>query len=113
MESVLAALKEPLEEDEIRIPIKGEDFSAYADKVLDDLEKYSESEEGMSLEQPNYEGVRINFDLGGWCLVRKSLHDPIMPVNMASDEKGGCSVIREKLRGFLRQYEKLDTEGRL
>ena len=113
LESVLAALKEPLEEDEIRIPIKGEDFSAYADKVLDDLEKYSESEEGMSLEKPNYEGVRINFDLGGWCLVRKSLHDPIMPVNMASDKKGGCSVIREKLRGFLRQYEKLDTEGRL
>ncbi len=112
LESVLSALEEPLEEEEIRIPIKGESFSDYADNVLEDLEKFARSETGLSVEEPNYEGVRINFDFGGWCLVRKSLHDPIMPVNMASDKKGGCSLIWEKLRGFFSRYEKLDTEGR-
>lgn len=113
LESILCELKEPLEEEEIRIPIKGNDFSEYADIMLSELEKYASSEEGLSLEEPNYEGVRINFDFGGWCLVRKSLHDPIIPVNMASDKKGGCLIIREKLRKFFDRYKNLETEGRL
>ncbi|MBQ1353105.1 MAG: hypothetical protein IIY39_03975, partial [Firmicutes bacterium] len=83
---------------------------------------------GMELVQPNYEGVRIAFDmelppqrsasqdtngnaatrLNGWCLLRKSLHDPLLPLNVESSAKGGCRKIYEFLYGFLSQYEELD-----
>ena len=110
--SVLENLKEPADELEVRIPIKQEDFSAYGDMVLKELEEYVKSEKELSLETPNYEGVRINFP-GGWCLLRKSLHDPIMPMNIASDLAGGSRQIKERMKSFLQKYSGLDIEGRL
>ena len=105
--SVIEDLKEPADEKEFRIPITEEDFGSYGDKVLIDLEKYVEEARELSLEKPNYEGVRINFPKG-WCLLRKSLHDPILPLNMASDKEGGCTAILEEMKKFLSEYKGLD-----
>lgn len=107
IDSVIEDLQDPIEETEIRIPIKGEDFGAYGDGVLKDLKKAVEEAEGLSLEEPNYEGVRINFP-EGWCLLRKSLHDPIMPMNIAADEEGGCAKIQSWMQDFLAGYDGLD-----
>ncbi len=112
IDSVIEALENPVDEREIRIPIVCEDFAAYGDTVLADLEEYVEKTEGLSLEQPNYEGVRINFEeagcgVEGWCLLRKSLHDPLLPMNMASDERGGCEKIRRIMMDFLSGYDQL------
>ena len=101
---------------EYRFSIEREDFSAYADKVLDHLRGWALSEEGRkagtSLAEPNYEGVRINFNRGGagsdpaiegWCLLRKSLHDPKMPLNIEVTS-GSCrqilDIVRQALAGF-------------
>ena len=68
----------------------------------------------ITLEEPNYEGVRINFKaveeggIDGWCLLRKSLHDPILPMNIASDQKGGSDKIKRVMSKFLSQYAGLD-----
>lgn len=110
--SVLENLEEPADEEEIRIPIKCEDFGPYGDKVLKDLENFVREDRELSLEIPNYEGVRINFP-DGWCLLRKSLHDPILPMNMASDSVGGCGAIKEKMRSFLENYDQLDIKGKM
>ena len=75
--------------------------------MLEDLEEFVKNSEDLSLEEPNYEGVRINFP-DGWCLLRKSLHDPILPMNMASDEEGGCSSIKAVMADFLNKYDELD-----
>ena len=112
IDSVIAELEDPADEKEIRIPIVCEDFAGYGDKVLAELEEYAKATEGLSLEEPNYEGVRINFDkagcgVEGWCLLRKSLHDPLLPMNMASDEKGGCEKIRKIMMDFLTGYDQL------
>jgi len=112
IDSVIADLKDPADEKEIRIPITCEAFGAYGDRILADLEDYVRSREGLSLEEPNYEGVRINFDAAGcgaegWCLLRKSLHDPLLPLNMASDEPGGCGKIRKIMMEFLSGYDQL------
>ena len=112
IDSVIADLEDPADEREIRIPILCEDFAGYGDKVLADLKEYAEKTEGLSLEEPNYEGVRINFDqegcgAEGWCLLRKSLHDPLLPMNMASDRAGGCSEIRKIMMDFLSGYDQL------
>lgn len=113
IDSVVEALEDPADEKEMRIPITCEDFASCGDRVLADLEEYAKATEGLSLEEPNYEGVRINFDPAGcgaqgWCLLRKSLHDPLLPMNMASDEEGGCEKIREIMLGFLNNYPDLE-----
>lgn len=107
LDSVIESLENPADEKEIRIPIIADDFGPYGDKVLEDLKAFAEKTEGLSLEEPNYEGVRINFP-DGWCLLRKSLHDPILPMNMASDAKGGCEAIKRTMADFLAAYDQLD-----
>lgn len=107
LDSVIEKLENPEDEKEVRIPIIDEDFGPYGDKVLSDLKEFVESSEELSLEEPNYEGVRINFP-NGWCLLRKSLHDPILPMNMAADEADGCKSIAEVMARFLASYDGLD-----
>ena len=111
IESLIESLQDPADEKEIRIPIRAEDFGAYGDQVLEELATFVTSAEGqakgLSLEEPNYEGVRINFP-DGWCLLRKSLHDPILPMNMASDVAGGCAAIEDVMNGFLSRYDGLE-----
>ena len=107
LDSVIAELQEPADEKEIRIPIVCSDFGPYGDKLLEDLAEFVKASDGLSLEEPNYEGVRINFP-DGWCLLRKSLHDPILPMNMASDKSGGCAEIKAVMAEFLAGYDQLD-----
>lgn len=107
LDSVIARLENPVDELEIRIPIVSSDFAAYGDKVLAELKDFVEETDGLSLEEPNYEGVRINFP-EGWCLLRKSLHDPILPMNIAADREGGCSEIAAVVGNFLSSYDGLD-----
>lgn len=107
LDSVIADLEEPADEKEIRIPIVCSDFGPYGDKLLEDLEEFVKESPELSLEEPNYEGVRINFP-DGWCLLRKSLHDPILPMNMAADKEGGCKAIKEVMAEFLSSYDQLD-----
>ncbi len=107
LDSILEKLQSPAEEREVRIPVTCSDFAPYGDRVLADLEAFVKSSEGLSLEEPNYEGVRINFP-EGWCLLRKSLHDPILPLNMAADEAGGCEKIKKVMAEFLSNYGDLD-----
>lgn len=111
--SLISDLSEPLECQEVRLPIKGSNFAAVGDKIIEDLRALSSSGElsECSLEEPNYEGVRINFNspsIKGWMLLRKSLHEPIMPLNFESDVKGGCLKIAKLLIPILSKYEDLD-----
>jgi len=110
IDSVIEGLQTPADEKEIRIPIVAHDFGAYGDRVLSELEYFVNASDGLTLETPNYEGVRINFP-GGWCLLRKSLHDPILPMNMAADEAGGCEDIMKVMVEFLSGYDELDMSA--
>ena len=59
--------------------------------------------------EPNYEGVRINFrleGLKGWCLLRRSLHEPLMPLNIEVTE-GRCETILEIMAAFLEDYPRI------
>lgn len=100
-------LEQPAEAREVRIPIETKDFNDYGDKILSNLAAFAEANSDMTVVKPNYEGIRIAFE-DGWCLLRKSLHDPILPLNIESQKKGGCKEIAAKMLDFLKQYELLD-----
>ena len=107
IEDLIAGLKDPLEAKEVRFKVLAEDFSSYAQKVLDFVEKEAPKLEGWSLELPNYEGVRVNVP-GGWFLLRKSLHDPVMPLNIESDVKGGVEETLKKIKELLSSFDGLE-----
>lgn len=113
LESIIASLKEPKESVEFRMNILLEDFKEYGQKVIADLNEYATSVEGWSLAPNNYEGVRVNLDKAhgnGWFLLRLSLHDPLLPLNIESNDEGGAKKIASELAGFIAKYDKLDAK---
>ena len=111
--SLIDTLAEPLESIELRMGLIGEDFTAYGAKVLTALTAYA-LEESWAIAPENFEGLRVSFpkdDGDGWFLLRMSLHDPLMPLNIESNSTGGVHAIAQKLYSFLSPYDKLDTSG--
>lgn len=108
--SFLEGLKEPVEAKEIRMKITADDFKAYGEKVLAEFAQFAASQPGWTVVAPNYEGVRVSCDEtagNGWCLLRMSLHDPIMPLNIESDSVGGAAIIETVLKEYLQKFEAL------
>ena len=111
LDELIKDLKHPLEEKELRFRILCEDFQSYGDNVLKALKEYGDAHEEFQLAPDNHEGLRFSFDEehgNGWCLLRKSLHDPILPMNVESNTEGGCLVIIKQMETFLRQFDQLD-----
>ena len=116
LESLIADLDEPEESVEFRMNILVEDFKTYGQNVIDALTAYAATQAGWTLADSNYEGVRVNLDEAhgnGWFLLRLSLHDPLLPLNIESNVQGGAKQIAAELAGFLSGYEKLDAASLL
>ena len=112
LESLIADLSEPAESKEFRMNILLDDFKPYGQSVIDSLSDYAAKQPGWSIAPSNYEGIRVNLDDAhgnGWFLLRLSLHDPLMPLNIESDSVGGVLTIAKELYGFLAGCDKLDT----
>lgn len=111
LDELTASLKEPLESTEIRYKILEKDFRACGEKIIADLTKYAEEQDGWCVADDNREGIRVSFDRDngdGWFLLRLSVHDPIMPLNVESDSEGGVKIICDKLGEFLKTTTGLD-----
>lgn len=114
IEDLLEGLEEAVDCGEFRLGIKLEEFKEYGLKVLDDFKAFAEKEETFHIVEPNYEGVRISFndaEAHGWLLLRLSLHDPILPMNIETNEAGGVAVILNRIRPFFEKYESLDISS--
>lgn len=110
--SLIESLQEPKESVEVRMNLKHADFAADGADILARLNEHA-AKEGWDVAKDNFEGVRIAFpkDEGdGWFLLRMSLHDPLMPLNIESDSVGGVKRIAQKLYAFLKGFDALDTE---
>jgi phosphomannomutase len=111
IDELIAELPEPAEAAEFRPKIVFDDFSSYADEVLEGFTQFVEKTKGWSLTPNNYEGVHVSCDAAsgnGWALLRKSLHDPQLPLNIESEEKGGVALIAAKIKAHLTGYEGLE-----
>ena len=110
--SIISDLAEPKESVEFRMNILLDDFKEYGLKVIDDLTEYAKNQKGWSIAPSNYEGIRVNLDKdhgNGWFLLRMSLHDPLLPLNVESDDIGGAKIIASELAQFISNYDKLDA----
>lgn len=113
IDDLIANLTEALEETEIRLGITASDFKAYGNSVIERLEQEGEKK-GWNIAQDSQEGIRVSFDQeqgDGWFLLRLSVHDPIMPLNIESNRSGGVYQIARKLYQELKQFNLLDLSS--
>lgn len=99
----LASYHYPAEEKEIRYTIHTEDFRKTGEELLTAFKAFAQNQPGWHLVEPSYEGVRAAFN-GGWILVRLSLHEPKIPVNIESDVPGGIEKIEKVFAEFMKQF---------
>ncbi|MDE7305852.1 MAG: phosphomannomutase/phosphoglucomutase [Clostridia bacterium] len=112
---MIASLEEPYECAEVRITFNenSSDFKSEGKSVIEDLKRFAQSNDNLTLAPDNYEGARINFSKGagdGWTLVRMSVHDPVMPINFESRVLGGNKKMAEKLLVLLSGYPFLEVK---
>lgn len=110
---LIADLECPLEAMEIRLKfIEGCDFKSLGNHLLKDFEHYATKQSHIAVEEENHEGCRVNYekDRGdGWALLRMSLHEPILPINLESNSPLGVLKMAKDLYYFLRDYTYLDV----
>ena len=110
LQDLISSLQQPAESVEVRFKVNADDVAEYSQAVLDRVSTVAPTIDGWKVVCPNYEGVRVsctNEDEQGWFLLRKSLHDPVLPLNIESDLNGGVEVIRQKLLEVLKPFDKL------
>ena len=106
---LISGLREPRQEIEARYRILSPDFRAYGLSVLDALEKFGNEADGVSVVPDSAEGVRLSFD-NGWLLLRLSVHDPVLPLNIASDDDGGADKIFSLFNQFISSFSELERQ---
>ncbi|MBQ7516600.1 MAG: phosphomannomutase/phosphoglucomutase [Schwartzia sp.] len=105
--NLIEKLGHPAESQEYRLAIRGaEDAKAYGEEVLKQFADRAEAA-GIAIASPSYEGVRLVFP-DGWALLRMSLHDPNMPLNVEGRKKGAVHAIAQKIKEFLAGADHLD-----
>ncbi len=112
LSQLIEFLPRPKESEEFRLGIKTDDFVKYGQQIISDLER--ELPAGWQKVPENYEGIRVNCtaeEESGWFLLRLSLHDPVIPINIESDVQGGVKVIANKLNEILKKYTQLELNA--
>lgn len=96
---------------EVRFPILTEDFHSYGSRVLAEF-KTRGSESGFELPTA-YEGVRIRFSgvCTGWMLLRASLHDPVMVLNLEGQTVRDLEIITGIAQSLVEDFDKLDLSA--
>ncbi|KAI5648662.1 hypothetical protein M9H77_34667 [Catharanthus roseus] len=118
---VLTDLVEGLEEPgfavELRLKIdqnhgdlKGGSFRDYGEAVIKHLENTVDSDHNLQKAPVNYEGVRVSGH-GGWFLLRLSLHDPVLPLNIEASSKEDAVKLGLVVLNVAQAFHAIDTSA--
>ncbi len=106
---LIATYEPPKEEADIRLSFACEKWRELADKILERLKGLSERL--LKVFSDNFEGVRAYVShADGYFIVRTSVHDPVLPIYIEANKKGGCLSIAKFLYSFLGGFIGLDCE---
>jgi phosphomannomutase len=108
---LIAELQEPAESQEYRLKILAEAFQPHGMAVIEAMREFVAQQTDWQAVPNNYEGIRVACtapDEAGWFLLRLSLHDPVLPLNIESNVVGGVEKIGRRLRKVLKGMSELD-----
>lgn len=109
---LISSLKQPAETQELRFEILAKNVRDYGEQVIREVSSFVYSQRGMKVDPENHEGTRVNvydkYGLG-WFLLRMSLHEPFLVLQVENDEVGMNQKVLEELAGFFEGYRELDV----
>lgn len=110
---VIADLEEPKEALEVRLPILDtKDPALCATRAICEYAAYALRTPYIIPVDENYEGCRVNYDEkhgNGWTMLRASLHENTVPVNIESNSAHGVLKMAKDLYYFLKTTPYLDV----
>lgn len=108
---LISDLEEAEIKEEYRMKIQLDDFKEYGQNILSELEEYIKEVDKWEKAPKNYQGLRVNCGANDWFLMRLSLHDPVVVLNVECDQNESLDFILRKIKEFLSNYDKLEVEA--
>lgn len=108
--SLLQGFTEPAYAKEARIKITREEFKDYGNKIISELEDFcNQTPDSTVVAKDSHEGVRVSCPQSmGWFLLRLSVHDPILPLNIEGHSEDGIKNMAKFVYDFLNKYSDLE-----
>lgn len=114
---LIEGLQEPAFAVELRLKInqnhpdlKGGSFREYGETVLKHLENSISSDPNLQKAPVNFEGIRVS-GYGGWFLLRLSLHDPVLPLNIEASNNEDAVKLGLVVLAAVKEFAGLDTSA--
>ncbi|XP_022879230.1 uncharacterized protein LOC111396873 isoform X2 [Olea europaea var. sylvestris] len=90
--------------------LKGGSFRDYGEALLQHLGNITSSDPKLQKAPVNYEGVRVS-GYGGWFLLRLSLHDPVLPLNIEAPSNDDAVKLGLSVLSAVKEFPALDTSA--
>ncbi|XP_039139228.1 phosphomannomutase/phosphoglucomutase isoform X1 [Dioscorea cayenensis subsp. rotundata] len=110
LEEAEVAVELRLKIDQNHADLKGGSFRDYGEAVLKHLENMITSDSKLNRAPVNYEGVRVSGH-GGWFLLRLSLHDPVLPLNIEAPSLEEAVKLGLAVLAAVKEFAALDTSA--
>lgn len=110
---LMSDLKQPAEAQEVRFGIVGDGYRDYGELMIAALHDVVAEQEGFTLDSDNEEGIRVTVsDMfgSGWFLLRMSLHEPLLVLQVENDHPGKNKQVFQTLAPFFEEKERINTE---
>ncbi|MBE9160239.1 phosphomannomutase/phosphoglucomutase [Nodosilinea sp. LEGE 06152] len=111
---LIATLQDPHDSQEYRLKVLAPEPQAYGAEVMAQLKAFVATQADWAVVPNTYEGVRVACQSpaeNGWFMVRMSLHDPVMVLNIESNVVDGVAQIGDRLQAFLATLANLDISA--
>ncbi|GMP68989.1 hypothetical protein CsSME_00028405 [Camellia sinensis var. sinensis] len=110
LEEPAVAVEFRLKIDQSHPDLKGGSFRDYGEAVLKHLENVTDTDPKLQKAPVNYEGVRAS-GYGGWFLLRLSLHDPVLPLNIEAPSNDDAVKLGLAVLAAVKEFPALDTSA--
>jgi phosphomannomutase len=111
---LIATLQDPHDSQEYRLKILAPNAQAYGAEVMNQLQAFVATQADWAVVPNTHEGVRVACQSSaenGWFMMRMSLHDPVLPLNIESNVPEGVAKIALRLQAFFSSLAELDISA--
>ncbi len=112
LNSIISDFRESSEQLEFRLNIDAKNFREYGENILSEIKLKIKNDNELNIADPNYEGVKAYINNSkSWFLIRISLHEPILAINIESEYLNGSKEIIDKIRYLLKDFKNINLRN--
>ena len=109
LNSIISNFRESSGQLEFRLNIDAKNFKEYGENILSEIKLKIKNDKELNIAEPNYEGVKAYINNSkSWFLIRISLHEPILAINIESEYLNGSKEIIDKIRYLLKDFKNIN-----